>query len=555
MKRSAVIVLAVAALALAALTVSSCSTPTQRELELMRYEYIQISEEKRQKLPADVVETVDAYNNKDYYKAAVGFADILKNPKYRALHQTAHYYLTECLDRLGFYQAAMFELANILFRGPDQNLYFSAALTKLLALTKETKDESIIFNVLQTIDINQFPPKFRNELIYMRGKRLYYEGNYEGAQKEFMQVAEDSAFYAKSLYFIGIIQVIRKEYAQAKRTFDKIMALPETYSDFGEASKVKEMSKLALGQLYYKAGFEAKRDKYAIISKAIKYYDMVNRNDEDQWFEALFEKTWASTLLDRYNTALGTILTLNSPFFAHQFVPEVNLIEAITWYRLCKWPEARSTVSHFLETFEPMQKSVGEYLQQNIKTSGAVVYDDLLVQYEHALNDEPSKLQLPILTAVMNNDNKFLNIYLAIKELTKELELLDSAPEEFRNNEYILRFEKQSRKKLMNLKKKGGNRALASLDGIGKMLRSLLANANAIDFELTDSERRHLEKIELFGMTQAEYRAERAKYEEENYTAAVADDEQYWPFQGEFWKDELGYYYYSVSDECVEGED
>ncbi len=534
---------------LASVIATGCNK-NPRDVELVRYKYIMMKEEDRLKLPQDILDTIDAYNNKDYYKAAVGFSAILNNQSYRAMHQTAHYYLTECLDRVGLYQASMFELANILFKGPDQ-IYFTAALTKLLALTKETKDESVIFNVLQTIDINLFPPKFKNEMIYMRGKRLFYEGNYEAAQKEFIAVSTDSAFYAKSLYFTGIIQVVRKDYGAARKTFDAINALPDTYSDFGEASKVKEMSKLALGQFFYKAGFAATRDKYAILAKALDYYNSVDRANDDQWFEALFEKTWTTTLIDHYNTSLGTILTINSPFFAQQFLPEAKLIEAMNWYRLCKWEDVRHTVKTFRDTYEPMAKAIEEYLGANIKSSGQVVYDDLLAQYEAALNDRQSLLSLQVLTAVLNNDNKFLEIYLAIKEMEKELEILKNAPTDFRNDMYVQRFEKQSSKKLENLKKKAGNRALTQLDQIGKTLKNQLGNAYAIDFELTDSERKHLEKIELFGITASEYHAEKSRLDYANYTEAVKGGELYWPFQGEYWKDELGYYYYSVSDECV----
>ena len=33
---------------------------------------------------------------------------------------------------------------------------------------------------------------------------------------------------------------------------------------------------------------------------------------------------------------------------------------------------------------------------------------------------------------------------------------------------------------------------------------------------------------------------------------AVADDQLYWPFQGEYWRDELGTYSYTLTKGCVE---
>jgi hypothetical protein len=36
-----------------------------------------------------------------------------------------------------------------------------------------------------------------------------------------------------------------------------------------------------------------------------------------------------------------------------------------------------------------------------------------------------------------------------------------------------------------------------------------------------------------------------------NYNTIVIDDEhQQWPFKGEYWKDELGYYRFKVANKC-----
>jgi hypothetical protein len=33
---------------------------------------------------------------------------------------------------------------------------------------------------------------------------------------------------------------------------------------------------------------------------------------------------------------------------------------------------------------------------------------------------------------------------------------------------------------------------------------------------------------------------------------AVADDQLYWPYEGEYWRDELGTYQYTLTKGCIE---
>ena len=44
----------------------------------------------------------------------------------------------------------------------------------------------------------------------------------------------------------------------------------------------------------------------------------------------------------------------------------------------------------------------------------------------------------------------------------------------------------------------------------------------------------------------------RAIIKKYRYSVAVNDDQLYWPFQGEFWRDELGTYQYTLTKGCIE---
>ena len=524
----------------------SCAEQSARERLMTRYDRIEPTAE-HLRMPQSVQDTIADYNKGRYYDAAIGFYTILKNPEYRGLHESARYYFTECLYRLNLYQACQYELTNILFKGPEGSAYFTSALIKLLAITYETKDETVIFAVLSNIPLEKFPKKFRNELIYLVGKMYFYQNQYDEAYVKFTQVDEKSAFYAKANYFKGIVEVKRKEYQKAKETFDLIKEMPVVAEEFGESRTVKEMSKLAVGQLFYAAAHDASEDrKEEIFKAAIQYYDQVDRNNP-QWFESQFEKTWAATMIGRYGMSLGASLTLSSPYFEDRFVPEIHLIEAITWYTLCKYGQARQTLNDFFKNYSDMHARVKKYLaKEGASYSPEKLFDDVLDQYARGYDEQETRLPLQVLTHVLN-DQRFLRFYGHIEELNREAEMMQEAPKEFRDTDFFRSTMQKMDRQKMNIKKKGGAFVVQELKNVEVMLNELLGNAHNIDFELTDSERQRLEEEERFGV---EFKSRVEKSEELLLSPAVPDDSQYWPFEGEYWKDELGYYYMAVEQEC-----
>jgi len=574
--------------------VSACAEKSARDRMMSRYDYIQPSQALLS-MPAEVQQTILDYNEGRYHNAAVGFDIILKNPEWRALHESAQYYFTESLYRLGLYQACQYELTKILFKGPDQTSYFTSALIKLLAITYETHDETVVFAVLSNIPLEKFPKKFRNELIYLVGKMYFYQNSFDEAYTKFNQLDEQSAFYAKALYFKGIIEVKRKEYEKAEETFALIQQIPNVAVAFGESRKVKEMSKLAVGQLFYAAAHDASPDqKEEIFRAAINYYDQVDR-DNPQWFESQFEKTWAATMIGRFGIALGSSLTLSSPFFEDRFVPEIQLIEAITWYTLCKYSQARDTLDRFFTVYGDMHFRIQLYLKMVRGQSSDEIYDNMLSQYIAynkggedtylALPDDPDEterlissyvpgegsieqkarafaegmnfdafgtadtqvvLPIQILTHVLNQQ-RFVNFFSHVKELKYEFSLLAKAPKSFKNSSFSESTVKKMNRQQFNIKKKAGKWVSAELSSLENMLAQLLGNASNIDFELTDAERKRLEEEARYGV---EFKARIDTEESKLLSPATPDSYQFWSFDGEYWQDELGYYIMAVEQEC-----
>ena len=88
-----------------------------------------------------------------------------------------------------------------------------------------------------------------------------------------------------------------------------------------------------------------------------------------------------------------------------------------------------------------------------------------------------------------------------------------------------------------------GARTRAKLEYERDGLRQLLAQALRIQIEVSRKEREALEVALARGG-----RVEVLK--DYKYSAAVSDEHLYWPYEGEFWRDELGTYSYTLTKGC-----
>ena len=90
---------------------------------------------------------------------------------------------------------------------------------------------------------------------------------------------------------------------------------------------------------------------------------------------------------------------------------------------------------------------------------------------------------------------------------------------------------------------RAGELAKNRLDRVVAELKDLRSKADSIDIEIATSERSDTE-LSLSGVEMQRQLLEDAK-------RRTPDAEHlYWPFNGEYWRDELGYYLYRIRSKC-----
>jgi hypothetical protein len=102
---------------------------------------------------------------------------------------------------------------------------------------------------------------------------------------------------------------------------------------------------------------------------------------------------------------------------------------------------------------------------------------------------------------------------------------------------------------LTTLRNEGGIWLVNRVQNLSQELSQLIADMRAIKFEMTDSMKSALENEELYGKKVKEGEE---KSEEKKMNPSVPEGYYYFPFDGEYWEDELGYYFFNVENVCKE---
>jgi hypothetical protein len=144
-------------------------------------------------------------------------------------------------------------------------------------------------------------------------------------------------------------------------------------------------------------------------------------------------------------------------------------------------------------------------------------------------------------------DKDLKNTNDSILELEAEIDSVSKRGDSFRYSEMAKNLLAGLKVQRELLVKKAGTMAKGKLDSELVELKKLLTNGLRIKFETTGKEKEFLEEQLRAGGTQELVK----KY---RYSVAVSDDQLYWPYEGEYWRDELGTYQYTLTKGCIEHE-
>jgi len=182
------------------------------------------------------------------------FVKFRNDPEY----QNAELTLGRALVKGGAYGAAEHYLDRVLKRGPE-GPFFTPAYRAMVDVALETRAEGAVLGRLDALCGGQrLPRDSENERAYLAGKVAYTQGQFAAAARAFTDVDRQSRFFASALYFRGLVDARSQHYASARRNLCEIVEQADndrfTFFVDGRYWAIKDLAYLALGRIAHEQG-------------------------------------------------------------------------------------------------------------------------------------------------------------------------------------------------------------------------------------------------------------------------------------------------------------
>ncbi len=474
------------------------------------------------------------YDKGDYYSASIEFWKVIQKETEdsESNRQRAKFFMGKTLYQLGYYAASLAQFDDIVKAG-DAHRYHGATLKWLAALSRVLPETSGILEKIGSYNVSALEDpimgEVRDELFYLLGRNYYRKAKFDEAIDLFRRVDKQSPFYIRAKFFEGVTFVRKYEGAPAVDAFKQILVIAEErpkYYTKQEVDKFQELAWLQLARVFYST---------RQYDTSIKYYEKLTQKSPD-WVDSLFEASWAYFMKTNNSKALGNIHTLNAPYFENQFFPESILLKSVIYYKYCLYDRALESVAEYNLKFKPLRANLKEIVAKT--DDNAEFYDYVLkiIANKAGLDPQTNRLVNSVL-----GDKTLKKTFNWVTELGKELKMLDKADKAWQTtavaNEVLQQLTLQE--------------SLARADA-GKLARERIQR---LMDELREWSRDGLKiRIQVLeakaGNVTAEARGEQISGSHKEEPIIVDDEHFMWKFNGEYWKDELGFYRFRIRSKC-----
>jgi predicted negative regulator of RcsB-dependent stress response len=480
---------------------------------------------------------IKLYDKKDFFSASIELKKVLdgESGDDAKNKQRAEFFMGKTLYQMGFYAGALAYFDKIVQAG-DNHTYHGATLKWLAALSRVLPETSGILQKIGSYDPSALNDpslaSVKDELLFLLGRHYYNkggDGDFEKAVSLFEQVDRNSPFYIKAKFFEGVTYVREYQGKPAVDAFKQILIIgeerPPQYSS-DDIDNFRELAQLQLARVFYST------QQY---DTSIKYFEKLPQDSAD-WAESLFEASWAYFMKNLNSKALGNIHTLNAPYFENQFYPEAVLLRAVIYYKYCLYDQAEEAVADFNEKYGPLTKNLQDIVKK---------YDDNAEFYEYVKKVRAGKAGLDPQTQrlVMSqlNDKTLLKNFAWVDELNHELDMLQKSDKAWQTTQVAAEVLQELTVQQSVAAGDAGKVARDRIDRFARELGSLARNGIKIKYEILEAKANKVSADAVNNRVSANHKEE----------PIIVDDEHFqWKFDGEYWKDELGYYRFKIRSRC-----
>src|SRR5450432_3471144 len=492
--------------------------------------------------PSKVLERAfKLYDGEDFYSASIELSKVVEGESgdEEVNKQKAEFWMGKALYNLKYYSASLSYFDRIVQKGPS-HAYYNATLKWLASLSRQLPDSTGILEKIGKYNCAELDQpaleKVRDELYFLLGKFYYQKGNFKEAVELFQAVPANSDFYVEAKLFEGATHV--REY-QAKPAVEAFKEVLRTAAQSEDPRIVvyQDIANLSLARTFYSTG------QYDL---AVKYFDKVSQDAFD-WANSLFESSWANFMLkDKgYSKALGNIHTIQAPFFDDYIKPESvaegMTVKATIYFYNCLYDRAEEAIGDFNAIYP-------QVFQELKKLITATTDNGDLFEVAVKIRKETSGLPEQVERAARGvlGDQTIGRRFDYVKELDNELKRYDKADASWKSTNIAQNVFADLTLQRSLAVNEAGDLARRRLKRLTEELAQLIKRVIKIEYEILAGQKGELEE-EVKQEQQITLGAGNGRRPDE----IRADDEHViWPFNGEYWRDELGYYRVKIKNHC-----
>lgn len=474
------------------------------------------------------------YSRGDYPAAASAAFQVYSSSRNAQEKFNAGFFLGRALQALGLPYSASKYYGTIVRQGAVGNPFFKQSYDQLSRINSTVSlGQAQIIQLVsgggrRSISERQIPSSARGFYFYYQGIRNFERRRFENATKNFRRVPGGSPYFLRAQFHLGVISNLQGRHSRAIGYFSGV-ASGAARDEEGEYLRNSAIMNIA------RVEYETKR-----FRESLSQYGRVSR-DSDLWLDAQFEGAWAFFMIQKHNNALGNLHTVLSPFFENRFYPEAYILQSITFLRLCKFDETKNALEAFKARYKPLfvqLKSLDSAYKSNGGGFFKLVYDfrsGALTRYREAW---------PILDGLSRTDI-FREGAIAIRNADSEIARLSRFGGKWATSGLAEDLRDFLAKKKSLARQDAGTRLFKKLSAQRDYWAELSRQTEFINAEML------LNRVDALRASLRVSTAEkRVNFIGGFQTLNLSQELEYWPFQGEYWEDELGYYVYNIDSSC-----
>lgn len=460
---------------------------------------------------------VALYESGDHRAAAAKLWEYVSgNEPVADQYEWAELYLAKSFRALGMRHAAVEYFYNVAKERKAPSL-LPEALRALEEMSAEGPvDQDLVqLDLLAGTEFGALPPDAKSFVEYTQGRIDLRDGRLTWADRHFRLLAASGADDARVAKY-----ALRARYAGA------LHALRETRGKEGKGAKeqraaaVKELEAVVASTVDdVDTRNDAKRTLAEVLfeekrfDEALKVYESIQAPFLSQEEATLFlEKAWTRYYLGDPRGTLGILLTLDAPSYRSTFRPERYVLKALAYKSLCHYAAAKASAREFLRAYGPS-------LQQ--------------------LRKSRDPMSDPFVRGAAVDGRRPKRMLAFLRALQRERETVDTLSNEKGLATHLARiYDLKIAEVVRKLEKAVEDEAV---DVAGELL-DYEEQARLVDYEVSLEVFRRLKK------------GTGAKVVDEEPPIPLGSRDVYYPFDGEYWNDELHDYRFRIENRCFGGE-